>query len=322
METKKITVVMSVFNAEDYLKDAVESILNQSYSNFKFIIFEDASTDNSLQILEDFEEKDQRIKLIKNTENQGSKGFIINLNRGLEMADTEFIARMDADDISAPDRFEKQLDYLEKNKNIFMVGSDLQLIDREGNNTKLLLALSSDDHIKKNMLKNISMYHPVLLFRNDKKIRYREKMQYCEDYDLYLQMMTENYSFGNINEPLLKYRVLDTSMSRQQDKVIKNLFVNKAKELYKERLEKGQDSYDSFNPGEYLNIYKNPSKNLVKKSITVSKKYYDYNGFSKMMGIYKNIGKDVFYYKNRMLLILGKKIFFLNAKILNKLSQS
>ncbi len=313
---------MSVFNAEDYLKDAVESILNQSYSNFKFIIFEDASTDNSLQILEDFEEKDQRIKLIKNTVNQGSKGFIINLNHGLEMADTEFIARMDADDISAPDRFEKQLDYLEKNKNIFMVGSDLQFIDREGNNTKLLLALSSDDDIKKNMLKNISMYHPVLLFRNDKKIKYREKMQYCEDYDLYLQMMTENYSFGNINEPLLKYRILDTSMSRQQDKVIKNLFVHKAKELFKERLEIGQDSYDSFNPGEYLNIYKNPSKNLVKKSIIVSKKYYDYNGFSKMMGIYKNIGKDVFYYKNRMLLILGRKIFFLNAKILNKLSQS
>jgi len=312
---------MSVFNAEKYLVDAVESILNQTFTDFEFIIFEDASTDNSLKILEEFEKRDNRIKLIKNTINLGSKGFIVNLNRGLEMAETEFIARMDADDIAEPNRFEKQVNYLEKNKNIFMVGSDIQLIDKDGNSTKLLPAHHSDSEIKKNMLKKIAMYHPVLLFRNDKKIRYREKMYYCEDYDLYFQMMTEKYTFGNLNESLLKYRVLEASMSRKQDKVIKNLFINKAKEFFKERLEKGKDSYENFNPNEYLNIYTNPSKSLVQKSIIVSKKYYDYEGFLKMMEIYKNINKDSFYFKNRLLLLAGKTFFLLNSKFLNKISE-
>jgi len=320
MKTKKITVVMSVFNAEKYLVDAVESILNQTFSDFEFIIFEDASTDNSLQILEEFEKKDNRIKLIKNTVNLGVKGFIANLNRGLEMAETEFIARMDNDDIAEPDRFEKQLNYLEKNRNIFMVGSDIQLIDKDGNNIRLLPAISSDNDIKKNMLRKIAMYHPALLFRNDKKIRYREKMYYCEDYDLYFQMITEKYAFGNINESLLKYRVLDASMSRKQDKVIKNLFINKAKEFFKERLETGQDSYDNFDPNEYLNIYTKPSKDLVQKSIIVAKKYYDYEGFSKMVELYRNISKDSFYFKNKLLLLSGKKIFLLNSKFLNKLT--
>jgi glycosyltransferase involved in cell wall biosynthesis len=319
MKTKKITVVMSVFNAEKYLVDAVESILNQSYTDFEFIIFEDASTDNSLQILEEFEKKDNRIKLIKNTVNLGSKGFILNLNRGLEMANTEFIARMDADDISEPDRFEKQLNYLEKNRNIFMVGSDIQLIDKDGKNIRLLPAISSDNDIKKNMLRKITMYHPALLFRNDKKIRYREKMYYCEDYDLYFQMITEKYTFGNINESLLKYRVLDASMSRKQDKVIKNLFINQAKEFYRERLEKGYDSYDSFDPEKFLNIYKNPAKNLVRKSIVVSKKYFDFDGFQKMMNTYGKINKDLFYFKNKILLVLGESFFHQYSKFLNKI---
>src|SRR5690606_37521399 len=117
-----------VFNAENYLVEALESILNQTHSHLEFIIIEDASTDGSLKILEDYQNRDPRIILIKNDVNHGAAGFIKNLNVALEKATGEFIARMDADDISDPKRFEKQIRFLAQNPDVFIVGSIVQII--------------------------------------------------------------------------------------------------------------------------------------------------------------------------------------------------
>ncbi|MDP2460609.1 glycosyltransferase [Kaistella sp. SH19-2b] len=280
-----LSVIMSVYNGEKYLHEAMDSILNQTFKDFEFIIIEDASTDRTLEIIEKYRTQDSRIVLITKKENKGPKGFIENLNLGLNAAKGQFIARMDADDISDLNRFEKQVDFLQKSENIFMVGSDLQLIDQDGLNTNLLPAYHTDEDIQKNMFKNISMYHPVILFRNNKKISYREKMLYCEDYDLYFRLMIEGYKFANIQEPLLKYRILEDSISRKDSKMIRWLFVEKARSFFIEQKEKGEDSYENFDPENYLNILKPNYNNTVSDLLFAAKTALKYQNHTDLKSI-------------------------------------
>ena len=124
-----ISVVMSVYNAELYLAEAIESILQQSYENFEFIIVEDASTDSSLDILQSYHCKDNRVQIIYNEENVG---LGVSLQKGIKHARGELIARMDADDISSGDRFKKQVDYLITHPDILVLGGDHKTINKEG----------------------------------------------------------------------------------------------------------------------------------------------------------------------------------------------
>ena len=119
-----ITVLMSVYNGEEYLRIAIDGILNQTYNDFEFIIINDGSTDQSRNIICSY--TDKRIKLIDNDKNNG---LIYSLNKGIENASGKYIARMDADDISLPTRLQKQFDYLESNKHFALVGSSAILID-------------------------------------------------------------------------------------------------------------------------------------------------------------------------------------------------
>ena len=120
-----ITVLMPVYNASLFLREAIESILNQTYKNFEFIIINDGSTDSSLQIIESF--KDPRIKLVNNERNLG---IIKTRNKGLQLAKGKYIANMDADDISLPTRLEKQFTFLEKNPDVAVIASKLVLINQ------------------------------------------------------------------------------------------------------------------------------------------------------------------------------------------------
>ena len=106
-----ISVIMSTYNRENYLPAAMESILNQTYTDFEFIIIDDASTDNTAKLLQEYQEKDSRIVVISNPQNLG---YNKNLTTGFKLAKGKYLARMDDDDISLPTRFEKQVDFLEK----------------------------------------------------------------------------------------------------------------------------------------------------------------------------------------------------------------
>lgn len=255
----KLSVVMSVYNGEKYLIDALDSILNQTFEDFEFIIFEDGSTDTSLEILKKYELLHPRIILIQKEQNIGIQGFIENLNAGLQHANGQLIARMDQDDISLPTRFEEQIDYLDKNPDIFMVGSSLELIDENDQPIRLMKALASNEDIQNTMYKNISMYHPVIMFRNDETVRYRKKMFYCEDYDLYLRLMQSGKKFANITTPLLKYRILQSSISRKDNTFIRRLFVEKAKQFFLERKKTGKDQYDDFRTENFMKILEDDS---------------------------------------------------------------
>lgn len=265
-----LSVVMSVYNAESYLHKAVDSVLDQTFKDFEFIIIDDCSTDNSLQILEAYAQKDNRITLIKKDQNKGAEGFIENLNLGLQKSKGKYIARMDADDISVPERFEKQLIFLDSDPELFMVGSSLEMIDENDNFIKILPALPDDVAIKKAMYKNIALYHPSLMFRND-NIHYREKMRSCEDYDLFFRLMLAGKKMANIPEPLLRYRVLPASMSRKDKTFVRWLMVEKARLFYRESQKTGKDSYDKFCPDDIQNILEKKYKNELEDLIFAAK---------------------------------------------------
>ncbi len=322
MHTPKISVVMSVYNGSNFLDKSIRAILDQTFQAFEFIIIDDASTDRTPDIIKQFAEKDPRIKSFRNQTNIGPAGFIRNLNSGCRQAKGKYIARIDHDDISRKDRLQLQFDFLENNPDIFIVGAALRKVDENNGDLGLMIPPENDEQIRKIMPKKISLYHPVIMFRKDfYEDFYREKMRYCEDYDFYLRIMTDNMKMANLKDCLLDYRILQNSLSREQDKVIKNLFVNQSKEFYKERLRKGKDSYDEFDPETFLNIYNNPSKKLLRKAINVSKKYFDYNGFRKLISLYNaNSSKDIFYLKNLILLKMGEEVFYKNAKLLNKIN--
>ena len=123
-----ISVCMAVYNAERYVAEAVESILNQTFGDFEFLILDDGSTDGSLDILRRYAERDPRIRLTS----RPNQGLVASLNELVDQARGEFIARMDADDVSLPERFQREVDYLRDHPECVLVGSRVRLIDPDG----------------------------------------------------------------------------------------------------------------------------------------------------------------------------------------------
>lgn len=319
MTSPLVSVVMSVYNAEKYLPEAIDSILNQSFKDFEFIIIEDCSTDNSLTILKSYADKDSRIRIIQKQENKRMKGFIENLNIGLNEAKGKYIARMDSDDIALPHRFKKQVMFLEQNPDIFMVGSSVNFIDENNKIIGEKKALENDAEIKNRMFNHISMYHPVLMFRNDGTAVYREKMFYCEDYDLYLRLMNLGKKFYNFLEPLLNYRVLDSSLSRKDNRFNRILYVEKMRQFYLETKNKGRDSYQEFVAEDFLKILSPNvliSKENLKFALGITTKYHYKKEFKILLEKYhKNYTSD---YDIFTLKVLNKMPSFL-SKIYFKL---
>ena len=266
MNPPLVSVIMSVYNGEKYLVQAIDSILNQTYQNFEFIIIDDCSTDNSSHILQEYAQKDSRIKIIKKEKNIGIKGFIKNLNLGISIAKGKYIARMDADDISLPERFQKQVDFLENNPEITLVGAQLNLINEQNKITGEAIAALQHRDIVKRITSQIQLFHPVIMFRKDQNIQYREKFLYCEDYDLYLNLITQGKKLANLNEKLLNYRILANSISRKDDVFTKKLMLEKALYFYQSRKKNGSDFYENFENKEVLEInninYKNSKSEL------------------------------------------------------------
>ena len=298
MDQKLISVIMSVYNGEKYLVQAIDSILNQTYQNFEFIIIEDCSTDNSLDILEEYAKKDSRIKIIKKEKNIGIKGFIENLNLGISIAEGKYIARMDQDDVSLPERFQKQVDFLENNPEITLVGAQLNLINEQNKITGEAIAALQHRDIVKRITSQIQLFHPVIMFRKDQNIQYREKFLYCEDYDLYLNLITQGKKLANINEKLLHYRILESSISRKGDNFVKKLMVEKALYFYKLRKENGQDLYETFNNEEVLEINNLEFKNKIEELFFAFETAIKLNKKEKIVLLIKKIKKH--YPKDRI----------------------
>jgi glycosyltransferase involved in cell wall biosynthesis len=201
-----VSVLMPAYNAARYVAEAVESILNQSYTNFEFLIVDDGSTDDTPEILKRYAHRDPRIHLIS----RPNTGLVVALNEMLAKARGEYIARMDADDIALDMRFEKQVTYLNNHPECVLVGSRVQIIDPEGGELTVLGQALSHEQIVDDFLANRGqiIYHPAVMFRRQVVMDlggYDDEMVEAEDLDLFLRL-AEVGRIINLPEPLLKYR--------------------------------------------------------------------------------------------------------------------
>jgi glycosyltransferase involved in cell wall biosynthesis len=318
----EISVVMSVFNDERFLNETLCSILNQTFENFEFIIINDGSSDKSVDIIKTYQKIDNRIKLIHNERNLG---LIISLNRGLRVANGKYIARMDADDIALKERFEIQYNFLEKNIAIFLVGTHVEIIDETGAKLSVLRYAIGSEKISKLLPTQNCIVHPTIMFRNNKKHFYRDKMWYTEDYDFYLNCITAGEKLENIPQVLLKYRRNAASISLT-NRGKQKLFGMKAKEFYLQRLQNGKDEYESFDADEILNMDLEQScipivlKSEIKVSFAVNdliktrrllSKYFKTHGYFRSPTLF------VYYVATYMNVALLKKIKKFVKKLVN-----
>lgn len=158
----KVSIILPVYNAEKFLDETITSILNQSFEDFEFIIINDESKDKSPDIIKKYFKKDKRIIFVNNEKNLGC---VNTRNRGLRMANGEYIAVMDSDDVSLRDRFKIQVNYLDKHPEIFLIGGSAIVIDEEGN--KLGILSKYDNHIKveKKLQEANCIIHPSVMHR-------------------------------------------------------------------------------------------------------------------------------------------------------------
>lgn len=226
----KISVIMSCYNRKDYLIEAIESILNQSYSDFEFIIVDDASTDGSQDIIKKYADLDSRIIFIKNDK---TKGLINNLNKAFELTKGEYIARMDDDDISLPERFAKQIEYMDTHPEITLLGSFIEVF---GDETAVNWVCETDSSILEILMNFFNpLCHPSVMIRksflDEHNLKYSLKAIYAEEYDLWKNIILAGGKLANLPENLLKYRVHKNSITKsKRSNKIQRQTANKIKE--------------------------------------------------------------------------------------------
>jgi glycosyltransferase involved in cell wall biosynthesis len=207
----KISVVMSVYNAGAYLREAVDSVLAQTFEDFEFIIIDDGSTDDSLPLLKKI--SDPRIRLIE----QENRGLIASLNRGIESATGTYIARMDADDRCEPHRFALQVRYLDQHPEIALLGGSVATMDEAGNPLAPCCTLpQTHEEIWAGIGRRPWVFcHPAVMFRRDAAIDvglYRSDFAHSEDTEFFARLMTR-YRAANLPDVLLNYRLCRSAIS-------------------------------------------------------------------------------------------------------------
>lgn len=204
MDKPLVSIIMGVYNEEKTLDRCIKSIFDQTYNNWEFIICDDCSTDGTVDILEKYQKKDSRIKVLKNEKNMR---LAKTLNRCLEESKGKYVARMDADDESNPDRIEKQVEYLENHEDIDCVGCNMMIFDESGD---IGVRTSIENPVKDDMLYKTPFYHPTIMMRKTaydglNGYRVSKETMRAEDLDLWFRFFKENYKGYNIQEVLYRY---------------------------------------------------------------------------------------------------------------------
>ena len=245
----KVSVVMAVYNGEKYLQSAIDSILTQTFYDFEFIIVDDASTDETANIIKGY--KDSRVKLITNEVNMRLPR---SLNRGLSAASGNYIVRMDADDISLPNRIEKQVLFMDNHPEVAASSVNYIVIDEEGHRLSRG-KVHCGKVLNRYALLPSPLVHPGAIIRRsllNEEEWYNEKYTSAQDYDLWLRIH-EHHLLDNINEALLLYRVHSASISQAK----KNQQRCNAYEIFNKFSSK-QISFDEFEMLTYNSFEKNP----------------------------------------------------------------
>src|ERR1700722_13117089 len=155
MSAPLISVVMSVYNGDPFLAEAVESILNQSFRNFEFIVIDDGSTDRSASIISEYQRSDPRMQV----HHQENRGLVESLNRGCRLARGTYIARMDADDVAVSDRFMRQMEFMEQHPEVGVLGGAVEFINSDGRSLGTSVLPTEDREIKAALRHNSLIFH-------------------------------------------------------------------------------------------------------------------------------------------------------------------
>ncbi|MCJ7471688.1 MAG: glycosyltransferase [Actinobacteria bacterium] len=252
----EVSIVMSIFGYEKYVEESVESILRQTFTNIEFIIIDDNCSYDLYKKIRKF--NDERIIYIRNKENIGLTESLI---KGISAARGKYIARQDAGNISLVDRIEKQYNYLENNKDYYLIGSSVILIDECSREICKIIADTDAGSVRRRLPENNCIDHSTIMFRNTGENIYRAGFRYSQDYDFYLNLLSKGIIFGNMPDILLKERLIPDSITyakRNEQLVFENL----ARRFYFERLKYSKDSYDLLDTGEFIN---NPQKSIGEK---------------------------------------------------------
>jgi glycosyltransferase involved in cell wall biosynthesis len=211
MNWPRVTILMPVYNAEANVAAATESILEQTYTDFEFLIIDDGSTDNSLAVITEYAKADRRIRVIS----CANRGLVTSLNEGLAESRGSYIARMDADDIAMPSRLREQVAFLDENDRCAVVGTSFILIDDHGNVGTAWRSFIHDLTIKHALALEGCICHPTATYRKSAVLDaggYREAYVAAEDYDLWRRLARIG-ELHNLSEPLLYKRESPAAVS-------------------------------------------------------------------------------------------------------------
>ena len=214
MSKPLVSVILSVYNGAPYLKEAIESILNQTFIDFEFIIVDDGSIDETPKILDEF--TDIRIVSLKNEKNLG---LVRSLNKALSLAKGEFIARMDADDISLPERFAKQIAYFKKYPQVGVLGTAISQVDKCGRPISVLIPPIHHNLIFWQMFFGCPIFHPTVMMRQkalDAVGYYDINFTHIEDVELWSRFLLNGIKFANLSEVLHVRRLHNRSIISTQ----------------------------------------------------------------------------------------------------------
>lgn len=303
----KVSVIMPVYNAEEFLVETINSVLSQTFIDFEFLIVDDGSTDKSMQILKSY--NDPRIKVFKNNQNLG---YVKTLNNLIELSNGEYIARQDNDDISLPERLEKQVSFLNKNYDIGICGSNALVF---GELNKKTLVPIEDKKIRAYMIINNPMLHPTVMYRkslfeNLNISKYDESLCPAEDYGMWFEI-SKKTKLANLPDILLKYRWHKNSTSQ----IKKNIQIEKANNMRKSILQYSL-SYDiSEDDNMLFSFISNPELMSVKKIKSFESLLMTIQQKNIKIGYYNEIElRDLFFYFWIKICIKNKR-----SNIINKL---
>ena len=205
-----LSVVMSTFNRAQALPNALESILNQTFQDFEFIIIDDGSVDDTWNVIQSYAEKDSRIVALRNERN---KGLIYSLNRGLDVARGKYIARMDDDDESVPFRLERQVLAMNEYPDIIVLGADMFYSKDAAKKQSGSPIITNPDEVELNSYFTSGVYHPTVIMRRDflnkHHLRYNQKYLYAEDSGLWKDVLNAGGKMATLQEKLLYFGVVE-----------------------------------------------------------------------------------------------------------------
>lgn len=218
MKQPLVSIVMTAYNAAEFVAEAIESIQAQTYINWELVIVNDGSTDNTLKILSNFSKNDVRIRLINCRTNRGAS---IASNLGLSKVRGSFVARMDSDDIATSDRIAKQVEFLQKNPDVIVVGGQCELIDRKGNTIGMKNFPTKHIDIYEALYQYNPIQHPSLMINAKllglQKITYHTKVLLAHDLEI-LFKLAQYGRLANLSDTILKYRIHSDSLSLRDPK--------------------------------------------------------------------------------------------------------